>query len=60
MLTLSDHMEAPDVLRKAGVMHATKAEMEERIITERQQEELDRINREMADWKQQREDEIER
>ena len=53
-------MEAPDVLREAGCSHPTKAEVEEITVAENQRAELERLEIEMQEWRQQRETELDR
>lgn len=53
-------MEAPDVLREAGCAHPTKTEVEEITIAENQRAELERLEIEMQEWRQQRETELDR
>ena len=58
--THSDHLEAPDVLRLAGCEAPTTAESAEIGEAESQQAELERLDKEMAEWKIKREAELER
>jgi len=53
-------MEAPDVLREAGCQYPTKAELEEITIADDQRMEFERLEREMEEWRKQREAELDR
>lgn len=53
-------MEAPDVLRQAGCLHPTKFETHEITIEENQRAELERLELEMQNWRQEREAELDR
>jgi len=53
-------MEAPDVLREAGCAHPTKSEVEEITIADNQRVEFERLEREMQEWRAQRETELDR
>lgn len=53
-------MEAPEVLRQAGCPHPTKSEVQEITIEENQRAEFDRMEKEMREWRSQRETELER
>lgn len=53
-------MEAPDVLRAAGCPHPTRSEVQEIVIAENQKAEFERIEKEMKEWRAQREAELER
>lgn len=53
-------MEAPEVLRIAGCAHPTKSEIAEFRLAADQKEELERMEKEMQSWRQEREAEIER
>lgn len=59
-LTMTDHMEAPDVLREAGCPHPTRSEVQEITIAENQKAEFERLETEMKEWRAQRETELER
>ena len=56
----TDHMEAPDVLRMAGVDLPTKAELTDMKFAESQASELNRLQLEMSEWRENREDELDR
>ena len=45
-------MEAPDVVRHAGCETPTKTESVELQMAENQRKELERTEREMADWRE--------
>lgn len=53
-------MEAPDVLREAGCLHPTKAELEEITIADDQRMEFERLEKEMQEWRTQRATELDR
>jgi hypothetical protein len=53
-------MEAPDVLREAGCQYPTKAELEEITIADDQRMEFERLEKEMQEWRKQREAELDR
>ncbi len=62
---LSDHMEAPDVLRIAGCdaptkSAPTKSASAEVLVEENQRSELERLDREMKEWREGRAAEIEK
>jgi hypothetical protein len=57
---MSDHLEAPDVLREAGCQHPTKSEVEEISIAADQRVEFERLEREMQEWRKERETELDR
>lgn len=56
----ADHMEAPDVMRLAGVSHPTSTEVREITLVEEQRLELERIEKEMASWRATRASELDR
>lgn len=60
MTTRSNHVEAPEVLRIAGVAHPTSTEVQEIKFAEDQRVELERLQAEMKEWRQNREAELER
>jgi peroxiredoxin len=60
MTTRSNHVEAPEVLRIAGVAHPTSTEVQEIKFAEDQRVELERLQAEMKEWRQNRETELER
>jgi hypothetical protein len=53
-------MEAPDVLREAGCLHPTKTEVEEITIAENQLAEIERLEKEMQEWRKGRATELDR
>jgi hypothetical protein len=53
-------MEAPEVLRQAGCLHPTKFETHEITIEDNQRAELERLELEMQNWRQEREAELDR
>ncbi len=57
---LSDHMEAPDVLRIAGCDAPTKSASAEVLVEENQRSELERLDREMKEWREGRAAEIDK
>ncbi|RXK37284.1 hypothetical protein M231_05426 [Tremella mesenterica] len=59
MTTTSNHMEAPDVCRIAGVQHPTKAEVTNVQLAEEQRKELERLEEEMVRWKKSRKEALE-
>lgn len=60
MSTTSDHMEAPDVMRLAGVTVPTVDEPSSAKIRQAQQAELDKMKSEMENWRRNREMELHR
>ena len=54
MTTTSDHMEAPEVLRLAGVAAPTVSEVKTLQLKEAQRAELDRMTAEMETWRRER------
>ncbi|KAK6904923.1 hypothetical protein I203_105742 [Kwoniella mangroviensis CBS 8507] len=60
MTTTSDHMEAPDVLRLAGCAHPTKSDAVELELADSQKAELEKLEKEMKEWQEQRVAELER
>ncbi|ORY31950.1 AhpC/TSA antioxidant enzyme-domain-containing protein [Naematelia encephala] len=60
MTNTSNHMEAPDVLRIAGIEHPTKTEIAQFKLEAEQQAELERLQGEMKTWKEERQQELER
>jgi hypothetical protein len=57
---LTDHVEAPDVLRFAGVAFPIKTEVQQIKLAEEQRVELERLQQEMKEWCQNREAELDR
>ena len=53
-------MEAPDVLREAGCEHPTKSEVQEITLADNQRVEFERLEKEMQEWRKQRETELDR
>ncbi|WVW81548.1 hypothetical protein I302_103543 [Kwoniella bestiolae CBS 10118] len=60
MTTTSDHMEAPDVLRLAGCAYPTKSDAVELELADSQKAELEKLEKEMKEWQEQRVTELER
>ncbi|ODN75785.1 hypothetical protein L202_05792 [Cryptococcus amylolentus CBS 6039] len=60
MTNASNHMEAPEVLRIAGVAHPTVKELADIELGESQRDELERLRMEMERWKEERALELER
>lgn len=60
MSNTSDHMEAPDVLRRAGCENPTYDEHARSQMEDARRLEITRLEREMNDWKVGRETELER
>ncbi|WWC85594.1 uncharacterized protein L201_000458 [Kwoniella dendrophila CBS 6074] len=60
MTTTSDHMEAPDVLRLAGCANPTKSDVVELELADSQRAELERLEKEMKEWQENRTAELER
>ncbi|WVQ76472.1 hypothetical protein IAR50_006140 [Cryptococcus sp. DSM 104548] len=60
MTNASNHMEAPEVLRLAGVAHPTIKELADIELGDSQKNELERLRREMERWKEERALELER
>ncbi|WWC57874.1 uncharacterized protein I303_100409 [Kwoniella dejecticola CBS 10117] len=60
MTTTSDHMEAPDVLRAAGCAYPTKSDAVQLELAESQRAELEKLEKEMKEWQDNRVAELER
>lgn len=57
---MTDHMEAPEVVRLAGVASPVSTEIKEVELGEAQKAELDKMASDMEQWRLERELEIER
>jgi hypothetical protein len=55
-----DHMEAPEVMRMAGITSPTILDMKDLQLEDSQKAELDRMAAEMEQWRAERQAEIER
>ena len=60
MTLMEDHMEAPEVMRVAGITTPTILDIKEFQLEESQKAELDRMALEMEQWRAERQAEIER
>ncbi|WVR03366.1 hypothetical protein IAU60_000357 [Kwoniella sp. DSM 27419] len=60
MTTTSDHMEAPDVLRRAGCEAPTRGEVADLELVESQRAEIERLEQEMREWRESRAAELDR
>ncbi|WWC67059.1 uncharacterized protein I206_100966 [Kwoniella pini CBS 10737] len=60
MTNTSDHMEAPDVLRAAGCAYPTKSDIIQLELADSQKAELEKLEKEMKEWQENRAAELER